>query len=368
MKHGKNYWPHSSLKFNLLALFFLEMGSFWGPARAQIGPPFAWQQINRKYQVTCLVYHRFGDPRYPSTNTPEATFEAHLKYLQQKGFKSYTVTGLLKDTTHLVDAPKKLLITVDDGFASFLEKGVPLLGKYKMKATLFINTQSVGWSDYLSWDQLRELRTKGVEIGSHSHEHTYFVNLPKTERARVFEEDLLKAEALFQEHLGFVPKIYVYPYGEFLPDLIEVLKKHGYRIAFGQNSGVMCEASHAYAIPRFPLAGAHVSMDQFISKVNMGPIRISTNNQLPLMVKANQDLTFPLVLTDRELKGSFNCFVAGQPSREVLTKKGDTLTFRLSVPPNRRRTLVTITSRNEDGGWHWFSKLLINGAINEEAL
>lgn len=362
MKTGKNYWNHKVRVLLLLQVLVGCMGNTRGDANTDA--PF-WRQANAEYNVVSLVYHRFGDARYPSTNTSETAFEQHLKYLSDEGFKSYTVSELLNDTSDLGTNKKKVLITVDDGFASFIENGMPLLEKYKMKATLYVNTESVEWSDYLSWQQLKELKAKGIEIGSHSHEHKYFVNVPEDKRVDVFEEDLLKAESLFEEHLGFIPKTYVYPYGEFSSGMVEVLRKHDYQIAFAQNSGVMSNRSHPLAVPRFPVAGNHVEMEQFRSKVNMRSLNVRKEDYLPIIVDAGEALSYTVRLIGDEVSGPFNCFVAGQSSPDVISQQGDSLSFRLKVPSNRRRTLVTLTTRDENGAWHWFSRLLINPA-NEE--
>ncbi len=365
MRTGKNFWNHKLLIIISILSWVACQGRASGESEETDQAATEWNNPEKDFQVTCLVYHRFGDSRYPSTNTPEAAFENHLKYLKDQGFTSYTVSGLLNDTAALFGQQKKILITVDDGFASFVEKGVPLLEKYDMKATLFVNTESVGWSDFLNWQQLKELMDKGIEIGCHSHKHAFFVNLPDAERPQTFEKDLLRAESLFQEHLGFVPKVYVYPYGEFLPNMIEVLKKHGYRIAFAQNSGVLSNKTHPYAVPRFPVAGHHIGMEQFAEKVNMGPLKVGTAGQLPIIVKAGQELSFSITLTDKTLTGPFNCFVAGQPRPDALTKERDTLTLNVKVPPNRRRTLVTLTTRNKEGKWLWYSRVLINPQVTE---
>ncbi len=326
--------------------------------------PF-WQQANTDGHVVCLVYHRFGDARYPSTNTSEAAFEKHLKYLSDQRFRSYTVSELINDTSVFTKDEKRVLITVDDGFASFIEKGMPLLDKYNMKATLYVNTESVGWSDYLNWQQLKELKAKGIEIGNHSHQHKHFLNIPKDRRADTFENDLLEAESLFEEHLGVIPKTYVYPYGEFSRSMVEILRKHDYQIAFAQNSGVMSNRSLPLAVPRFPVAGSHMEMEQFRNKVNMLPVYVRKEDYLPIIVNTGQNLSYSVKLTRDAMNGPFNCFVAGRSSPDVITRQGDSLTFSLKVPPNRRRTLVTVTTRDEGGAWHWFSRLLINPDVEE---
>ncbi len=39
---------------------------------------------------------------------------------------------------------KVAVITIDDGYTSFYRNGLPLLKKYQMPASLFINTKTVG--------------------------------------------------------------------------------------------------------------------------------------------------------------------------------------------------------------------------------
>jgi peptidoglycan/xylan/chitin deacetylase (PgdA/CDA1 family) len=365
MKTGRNCWIHRFIIFIFLPLTAACAGNTSGNSSADNPGEPLWQQVNKDFEVVSLVYHRFGDARYPSTNTSVSVFEKHLKYLSDNGFKPYTVSELLNDTSGLADDRKKVLITIDDGFASFYENGIPLLEKYKMKATLYVNTESVGWGDYISWDQLKELMEKGVEIGSHSHRHNYFVDEPDSSRADIFEADLLKAESLFEEHLGMIPKTYVYPYGEFSAEMVEVVKDHDYLIAFAQNSGVMNNASHPYAVPRFPVAGSHVSMEQFISKVNMHPVRVGKAEQLPLIVASGEQIDYSIELTGDNLGGPFNCFIGGKSSPQAVRRDGDQLTFSFSVPAGRRRTPVTITTRDSDGQWYWFSRLLINPEVEE---
>lgn len=365
MKAGTKYWIYKIIIFILLPIVTACMGNTSGNGQTGNSGEPDWQKVNTDFDVVCLVYHRFGDNRYPSTNTSVTVFEEHLKYLSDNGFKSYTVSELLNDTSVLASEGKKVLITVDDGFASFYENGIPLLEKYNLKATLYVNTESVGWSDYLSWPQLKELKARRIEIGSHSHQHKFFVNVHDTLRAKVFEEDLLKAEGLFEEHLGMVPKTYVYPYGEFTDDMVEVIKKHDYEIAFAQNSGVLSNASHPFAVPRFPVAGEHVSMEQFTSKVNMHALKVSKDDHLPIIAEAGESLDFSIRLLQQQLSGSFNCFVGGQSSPGVVSQDGDTLSFSLKVPANRRRTPVTITTRGDNGQWYWFSRLLINPDVEE---
>ena len=135
--------------------------------------------------VPVFVYHRFGDDRYPATNISLDVFEAHLAYLAENDFSALTLSDALSkmDAGNLPEKP--VVLTVDDGYLTFYENAMPLLKKYDMPATLFVNTAYVGGGDFMNWKQLEEARKAGVEIGNHSHNHPHFLNEEEIGRAHV---------------------------------------------------------------------------------------------------------------------------------------------------------------------------------------
>ena len=319
--------------------------------------------IVNQFSAVTLVYHRFGDNRYPSANTSVQDFEAHIRYLKNHGFVFSTASQVYENCEQFLDQ-KQVVITIDDGYHSFYLNGLTVLKRNNVKATLFINTESVGWKDYLTWEQIKEISNQGIEIGHHSHAHSYFMNLSDSERVQKFKDDLLKADYLFQKHLGYVPKVYSYPYGEFDQLMLNVLKKHGYKIAFAQNSGVWSEKSNQLAIPRFPIAGAFVKLEQFKSKVNMKPLNWQQSDQLPLIVKGGEEVSFKMMLDDPGLS-QLNCFIAGQSRTDAFTEYDGTVQVLFKAPANRRRTLITFTARHKKGEWHWGSRMLIDPDVKE---
>ncbi len=313
--------------------------------------------LPKDFSAVGLVYHRFGDGRYPSTNTPLDKFEEQLKYLTQNGFITHTVSDLYRSPE---GEQKNIFITVDDGLNSFYTHGWPLLKKYNCKATLFVNTESVGWGDYLTWAQLRELVKEGVEIGSHSHKHTFFLNVAKGQRVKTFTADLDISEQLFKDSLGFVPKVYAYPYGEFDKQMADVLKGRGYTLAFAQNSGVWGSATHPFAIPRFPVAGNFVGLESFKQKVNMKPMRIHGMPDFPVEMKAEESLETALTMDSIHKITNVNCFFNNKPNNELAKLLGNSIQVNLTMPANSRRVLLTFTAKDASNQWLWWSILLIN--------
>ena len=78
--------------------------------------------------ATVLMYHRFGEDKYPSTNIRIEQFEAHLDMLING---DYTIWPLDKIVDHLqqgLDLPDKTVaITIDDAYLSVFIEARPRL-------------------------------------------------------------------------------------------------------------------------------------------------------------------------------------------------------------------------------------------------
>ncbi len=317
---------------------------------------------SEKKEVVFLVYHRFGDSRYPSTNTDLAVFRQHLKYLKDESFKVLTAGEALAYLTspEIPYYPKVVSITVDDGYKSFLTGAVPLLKAFGYKATLFINTESVGGGSYLTWEELKKLVYEGIEIGNHSHAHPYFLNIPVQHRRERFEEDLAISRKLFRKHLDLDPDLYVYPYGEFDREMQRALKAAGFRAAFAQNSGVVYRGSDHFALPRFPVAGIYGRPDRFKEKTHMKALRVIWTRPDEHVVNGPVHHTLRLAIEKEQpvsLK-ELQCFIGGSVSKIRISKTDsiDVIEVMAKKPFHSRRTLYTLTVPSKDHKqWYWYS-------------
>lgn len=325
-------------------------------------------QSTSKFDIPVFVYHRFGDDRYPSTNISTEIFEQQLQFLKEHDFELLTFGDAMNRWQNGAGLPEKaVILTIDDGYLSFYENGLPLLKKYGMPATMFVQTSTVGGNDYMTWDQLREIQKNGVEVLNHSHSHEYFVNIPKEQRAKTFQNDLQQSTALFEKHMTFRPVYYSYPYGEFTPGMADVLKKNGYHAAAAQKSGVFSDNSNPYEIPRFPMGGVFATLDGFTSKAGMKAIRIvkpefgtSIIDKNPPEIKLE---ILPGVINTSQLQ----FFIDGRKSDSFSIDNNSTnplITLLSSEKTSGRHTIYTITAPAiEGGGWHWHTHLWIDPEV-----
>jgi peptidoglycan/xylan/chitin deacetylase (PgdA/CDA1 family) len=343
------------LLFILLTLVFFQ-------AKSQTNQPV--------FDIPVFAYHRFGDNRFPSTNISTDVFEAQLKFLKENNYNVLTFGDAIALWQSGEPLPAKAtILTIDDGYLSFYTHGWPLLKKYGFPATIFIQTETIGGSDYMTRQQILEIRDAGIEIGNHSASHDHFVNYTGDEAAGVFRRDLQISTAFYKDLLGYAPEIYAYPYGEWLPEMEQVLAEEGYKAAAAQQSGVFSEVSNPFAIPRFPMGGPFATINGFTSKVVMKSLRVET--VLPSNPFFDEN---PPQLTIEVLNGTINpaqaqLFVGGKKVEQLLTARQQNkiiITAKADFPLKNRRTLYTITAPSADGrSWHWFSHLWINPQISE---
>lgn len=320
-----------------------------------------------KKSITCFVYHRFGNEKYPSTNIDLQTFEQHLTYLKEHDFMVLTLreaVDYLKDET---PSQKVAVLTVDDGYKTFKTGALPLLKKYDFKATLFVNTETVGGSSYLNWDDLKEISNSGIEIGNHTHSHAYFLNYEEAIRYKNFESDVMKAQNLFQKHLNVKPVTFAYPYGEYDEAMKKTVKEIGFEAAVAQNSGVMNSQADFYAIPRFPMASSYAELKNFTEKVNMQTIFLSDANNAEHVVSDNPPkMSLSFDKANYQLK-NLQCFIQGGSCDLNVNDQDSIVTVSIKSKSSlkRRRTLYTITVPDQDGKWHWISHLWVIPSIKE---
>ncbi|WP_175402785.1 polysaccharide deacetylase family protein [Mangrovivirga cuniculi] len=321
--------------------------------------------------VVCFVYHRFGDHRFPSTNISLSDFEAHLKYLKDNNFEVVTFSEALDYIKSGSENKKVAVITIDDGYKSFFNNGLPLLKKYDFPATLFVNSESVGGKDYMTWGEINKANNEGVEIGNHTHTHEYFLNIDPEDRYTEFEKEITISQQLFEVKLGHKPETFAYPFGEYDNEMKAIVKKLGFKGAAAQNSGVIYSDTDLMECPRFPMSESYADINSFISKANMKPLKIIGEKPSDQIISKS----IPQPVLELKIQGDaiksdeIQCFIQGAECE--MSIQNDTIKNIIEVELKasssillRRRTLYTLTAKNSNGDWCWFSHLWVNPSIN----
>jgi len=324
-------------------------------------------------QANIFIYHRFGESRYPSTSISLEDFRSHLEILRQEEVEVLRLGEVVERLRNGRPLPEHIaVLTIDDGFRSFLTGAMPLLREYGFPATLFISTDSVGGEQYLSWKEIAALKEEGVEIGNHTASHPHMVD-PAPEEGhdawlKRLQADLLRAKDAFRSHLDAWPRLFAYPYGEYSPEVQALIRREGFQAAVAQQSGVVVDTSDLFALPRFPMAGGYAAPVRFREKLRMHHLPVSPMSTInPLLGKKNPPVLVFRVPLDRIDPRRIKCFVPGQEAVGVQPVEGEDEVYR-AVARRRlegRRSKYTLTAPLKTGGWGWTSFLWIRPEIPE---
>ncbi|MEQ8484532.1 MAG: poly-beta-1,6-N-acetyl-D-glucosamine N-deacetylase PgaB [Pseudomonadales bacterium] len=189
----------------------------------------------------------------------------HFTWLAAEGYQPITLDDWLNaDRGRLPEKP--VLLTFDDGYASFHDHVLPLLRLFGFPAVLAPVTSWIEMpahsqvpygsllmprDHFLTWAELREAAASGlVEIATHSHDlHRGVLGNPfgneqpaattrrydsdrgsyedeAAYRARV-RADLARSVALIEEHVGVTPRTVVWPYGAYNATTLTIARALG---------------------------------------------------------------------------------------------------------------------------------------------
>ena len=221
------------------------------------------------FGIISLMYHRFEENKYPSTNIRINDFIEHINIIEENKM-TFVNPNNFKEELENNKTQRKVLLTIDDGFSSFYENAWPILKKREIPFILFVSTREVGKNGYMDWDQIKELSEKDfVEIGNHSHTHGYLVD----ENNKKIKNDIEKSISIFKNKLGKNSDFFSYPFGEYSLEFKSIIQSLGFKYAFGQHSGVMDKTKDYYELPRFPINEKYGEVKRFNSLTKTLPFK-----------------------------------------------------------------------------------------------
>lgn len=224
-------------------------------------------------RVPVLLYHDIShEYRDPYTISP-ALFSAQMEWLYASGYEALgfgDAAGLEGDV-----ARKAVVITFDDGYASFMDYAFPLLRGYGFKSNINIIGGKAGEYVHLggnrpllSWDEYRFLKQTGlVELGCHTHSLHVAGGVAQFPAERL-REDLLEFNRVLQKETGETTDILAWPYGIYDERDVRVAREAGFRYILTVNEGFLFDKD-LEEVPRLNIGNRLdlVSFQQYLGGV-----------------------------------------------------------------------------------------------------
>lgn len=330
-----------------------------------------------------LQYHHVSNIAPKATRISPDLFAEHLQYLSDNDYRVIPLHQLVDALQNQTTIPNNsVVITFDDGYNSVYDIAFPLLKKHSFPFTVFVNAKPIeqGLSQFVSWDELREMQQHGASIANHSFSHPHlirknlnFAGFGSERTDEEWREDVI-AEIQVSENIiekkigqqtGDAQKYFAYPYGEFNNAVKNILTDLGL-IGFGQQSGPVGRGADLQALPRFPFGGDYGSIEDFATKVASMPFAISSVSVFDENKNEIEDSVLPagviepqlqIELKDPAVLKRVQCYASGQGEISVaanVEKNILKITPNDPVPVGRSRFNCTAPS-NQSGRYYWYS-------------
>jgi len=316
-------------------------------------------------RAVVFMYHRFGESEYPATSIRLAQFDAQLKWLRRERFHVWPLSRIVE---HLIAGKpipdRTVAITVDDAYLSVYREAFPRLRRYRWPFTVFVSTDAVDEQlpAYMSWDQMREMQRYGASYANHSASHDHLLERHPGDsdaqwRKRV-SADIEHAQTRIRAELGGGNHLFAYPYGEFDPELADLVAGLGYT-AFGQESGAIGPYADRRALPRYPMSESYADLEQFATKAVSLPLPVAAVHPWDPVVAAGPAPRMEIRLADSDaVLAELACYGVKQEVLEIQwldrTQRRFAVQGSEPVPPGRSRYNCTAPSA-ASGRYYWFS-------------
>jgi len=188
-----------------------------------------------------LCYHAISDGWSHLLSVSPQDFERQLELLIGRGYRPARAEDVLAGRGRL------LHVTFDDAFAS-VRAALPALERLSVPGTVFACS---GFADEgrpfrilelaadadarpdelatMTWDDLRELAERGIEIGAHTVSHAHLSSTSDEE----LDRELTESKRRIEDELGRPCPLLAYPFGEHDARVRCAAARAGFAAAFG---------------------------------------------------------------------------------------------------------------------------------------
>lgn len=280
-----------------------------------------------------FIYHRFGDNRYPTTNTSIQELEKEFEFFKNNHYEVVPLESILKKIKQKEPVPSNwVALTIDDAYKSFYENALPLFKKYNYPFSLYVYVKATNekYSDFMTWEQLKDASKYGT-IALHGYEHNHLTHLDD----ETIYADTQKGIEIFEKNLGFRPTSYAYAYGEYNDRVQKVLSQFNFEAILNQHTGSVNAQSNPLNISRVPLVG-NVDIKKEIKYTNFEAKWIE-----PQEYPKDGILRKVIAHVDPSIK-SIKLYVSGDTWKELKVKNG-IINEDVHIPLKNNRTRVILS-------------------------
>jgi peptidoglycan/xylan/chitin deacetylase (PgdA/CDA1 family) len=176
-----------------------------------------WLGTVQQRQIN-LTFHGIGAP-----NRPLDRGEADVWLTEAQFFSVLDVVGPRDD----------ILITFDDGNVSDVENALPALRARGLRARFFVCAGRLGRAGFVNEDDVRELRSAGMSIGSHGMHHVRWRKMSQSD----IQCEIVEAKQVLEDALEAPVEEAACPFGAYDRRSLSALRDAGFKRVYSSDGG-----------------------------------------------------------------------------------------------------------------------------------
>ena len=211
--------------------------------------------------VPILMYHHIQPMADAKTkgqgglSVDTGTFDSQMAYLKSTGYNSITMQQLAQALIGHQTLAKSVVVTLDDGYKDQFTNAFPIAQKHGIKLNMFIATGLLNNSDYMSWDDLRQI----VGAGNVAYDHTWsHANLGAASLDKI-KYEITTGKNQLSQFVGQNGPIFAFPYGAENSAAVTVLRENGFIAATSTIPGTTQCDSFLMSLRRTRVGGSSLS-------------------------------------------------------------------------------------------------------------
>jgi len=188
-----------------------------------VAPPTAWLTWTTAQRRAFIAYDDIP-----------AAFAAQLDYLKANGYTTILPRDLAAHWDHGAPLPPRpVILTFDDGSASWTQTILPMLQARGMVAEFYLTLTQIH-DGGITWAQVRQLAAAGMGIGAHDVDHIQLAMLGPDRppaSAAVMWYQVHQVRLIIGQEIGQAPDSMAYVGGGWNATLVALVQKAGYTTA-----------------------------------------------------------------------------------------------------------------------------------------
>jgi peptidoglycan/xylan/chitin deacetylase (PgdA/CDA1 family) len=221
--------------------------------------------LPRRVVPRILCYHQVTPEPIDEWGITPRQMAEHVQCIRDQGHAIVPLGRIVDWCLRGTELPENAVaLTFDDGFLDVLRHAEPVLTKLNAPATMFVPSDRIddpsaessfdARCEFMSWSDVRTLRSAGWTIGSHAASHRPLASLPANES----ERELRESRRRLEDQLGEPCALLAYPFGT--PGTVSprehlFAKEAGYEAAMAATTARLERTSPQFALPRSKLLG-----------------------------------------------------------------------------------------------------------------